>query len=558
LAFAFGAALVVGGGVGSAIWLVLRRPPKELRLVEIVTEGRGLGAVELERRATIPLEIAVNGASGVTAIRSETTQGRSIVRALLAPKADELSVRQEVMQRVQAAALPSAMASPVLAPAGSGVTLTYALVPESGATLATARAIQDWEVTRALLTVPGVVDVDTCGGREERVEVSLDRARSRALGIGPGDVANALSAAAAAFTRFEDVAAVVVATRNGAPVRVSDVARVALGVTSPSCIARREGKDELVLAEVVLRRGEDTKTVAAAVAARLHELTGRWPVRLEPLEMEARARWIHARVSGPDDALAGLVAAAHASPGVRDVFTRRRDDDADVELLARLDPASSPDQVATAMARAFDAVPATRYDLTSPARTLSRDVRIARVRIRGGGDLATLREIATKVVSALGDVPGVTGASAPDARQLPRVTVTPDRAALARLGVSAADVEVAVELSLAGRTVATLQQGARRLDVVVRIEAASAARAIPDVDLDVAGANGAYVSLGAVAQVKLEEEPARIVRDGGERVVDVLFDAKDARAFDAARAKLLASLQLPAGVSLTLSRAGDE
>ena len=579
LALALGAALVVGGGVAGGTWLVLRRPPKETRVVEVVTEGGGLGAVELERSVTIPLEMALNGAPGVAAIESETTARRSVVRARLAPKADLVTVRQEILQRLQTAVLPAETASPVLGPSGSGMTLTYALVPEPTTTLATLRTLQDWEVARALLTIPGVVDVSACGGRAERVEVLLDAARLRALGVGPGDVASALSAAAAsgvganaggsafavrvagAFSRVEDVGAVLVATRNGAPVRVADLAVVRFGAASPDCIARREGREELVLAEVMLRRDADTTAVAAAVSARLRELTGRWPARVEPLEMEARARWLHARVSLTEEsALAGIVAAAHASPGVADVFTRRRDDAPDVELFARLSPAASPDEAATAMARAFEKLPGARYDLTSLARPLARDVRVARVRIRGSGDLATLGEIGAKIVTALGDVPGVSNASVPDARQLPHVAIVPDRTALARLGVSAPDVEVAVQLALAGRAVGTLHQGERRLDVVLRLASTDAAPAVPGAlaDVDVVGASGTYVPLHALAQVKLAEEPARILRDGGERVIDVLFDAKDARALDAARAKLLATVQLPAGVSLTLSRAGDE
>ena len=212
------------------------------------------------------------------------------------------------------------------------------------------------------------------------------------------------------------------------------------------------------------------------------------------------------------------------------------------------------------MARAFEKLPGARYDLTSLARPLARDVRVARVRIRGSGDLATLGEIGAKIVTALGDVPGVSNASVPDARQLPHVAIVPDRTALARLGVSASDVEVAVQLALAGRAVGTLHQGERRLDVVLRLASTDAAPAVPGAlaDVDVVGASGTYVPLHALAQVKLAEELARILRDGGERVIDVLFDAKDARALDAARAKLLATVQLPAGVSLTLSRAGDE
>ncbi len=542
--------VVLVAAIGVIAWRVLARRTKvEPRVVEIVALGQVLGALELERSVTVPIEIAVSGASSVARVSSVTSQDRSVVRALLSPKADEASARMEILERLRSAALPERV-SPALAPAGGGVTLTYALVPAPTTDPIALRTLQDWDVERALLTVSGVAAVSACGGRAKRIEVVIDPARLRAFGIAPTAVVDAI--AGAPRLRMDDLAVLVVASKNGAPVKVADVAAVTVGSASPDCGAFRDGK-ELIVGEVVLRPGADAAAIAAIVA-RLQALSARWPgARLEPLETDARAHWIHARVASPGDATDALVAAARASGDVTDVLTRRRDDE--MEILAHVRTGAAIGDAARAMARAIEKVPGARYDITSPAAPLARELRVVRARLQGE-DLEALRGAADAAVGVLADVPGVHGVAAPDARRSPRATVVPDRSALARFGVSLGSFAELVEVALGGRVAGTLYEGERRFDVVVRLPRIGDAKDLAD--LTIATPSGASVPLTSCAQVKLEDEPARITRDGGRRALDVLFDAPDPRVLEAARARLATTLKLPVGVELTFTRAGEE
>jgi Cu/Ag efflux pump CusA len=268
--------------------------------------------------------------------------------------------------------------------------------------------------------------------------------------------------------------------------------------------------------------------------------------------MEADPPWLHVGLSGPPESNDPALAAVRASPDVMDVLTRRRGDDLDV--LARVRSPRARGDAASAIARALARVHGVRYDITSPVGLLARELRVAGARL-AGADLDVLREAAEKAARALEDVPGVIAPSAPDARVAPRVSIYPDREALERYGISEPSLWSALEMALRGRVAGQLVEGLARFDVIVRVEGPADPAALEA--LEIATPNNARVPLARLARVTRTAEPLRVLHDGRVRVVDVLFDAESERALDAAR-KRLASLPLPAGVVMTIARAGDD
>jgi cobalt-zinc-cadmium resistance protein CzcA len=134
------------------------------------------------------------------------------------------------------------------------------------------------------------------------------------------------------------------------------------------------------------------------------------------------------------------------------------------------------------------------------------------------------------------------------------MSVTPDRAALARFGLSANELTDVLRLALAGRDVGELHDGERAYEIVVRLPEAT-----PETlgALDVPSRTGTRVPLSMVARVIAEEEPTRIVHDQLFRYVDVLFDAPSDRIFEAAKDHVAAQVQLPPDMSVTFAREGD-
>jgi multidrug efflux pump subunit AcrB len=193
----------------------------------------------------------------------------------------------------------------------------------------------------------------------------IDGMRLRAHGIAASALVGAIDAhrgsvsgasvlrTTGAFARAEEVSSLALATPSGVPVRVSDVATIAEVGTKPDCIAARDGK-ESVLAQVSLFPAADVAKTAAAVGARLRELDGRLSAGIELLEMEARAPWVHARLTGAIEESEAIVAAeVQAVDGSRLSLLQ----------LAREDSSSSPTP-----RPASGTSPARRSSMRSPLR----------------------------------------------------------------------------------------------------------------------------------------------------------------------------------------------
>ena len=104
-------------------------------------------------------------------------------------------------------------------------------------------------------------------------------------------------------------------------------------------------------------------------------------------------------------------------------------------------------------------------------------------------------------------------AGRPSAR-VPHLSIEPDRAALARLGLSAADVLLHVEAACGGHPIAPVRRGERRIEAVVRLRDACK-------DLPALRVGAGAVPLAAVARLRRELVPAEIRRAGGVRFVEI-------------------------------------
>ena len=267
--------------------------------VQINTEAAGYSPLEAEQRITYPIETALSGLPGLDYTRSISRYGLSQVTVAFKDGTDIYFARQLVNERVQSAKsqLPEG-AEPTLGPisTGLGEIFMYTVEAKPGAvkTDGTAwnsedlRTLQDWVVKPQLRNTPGVTEVNTIGGFERQYHVTPLPERLSAYGLTMTDVITALEGnnvnRGAGYVEkageqylvrvpgqaatIADLASIVVQTRSGVPIRVADVADVALGEELRTGAATQDGK-EVVLGTVFMLIGENSRTVAEAVAKRL-------------------------------------------------------------------------------------------------------------------------------------------------------------------------------------------------------------------------------------------------------------------------------------------------
>ena len=219
--------------------------------VTVLTEAHGMAPEEVEALVAFPIETSVNGATGVRRVRSSTAQGIAVVWVEFDWGTDIFRARQIVAEKLQtvAAALPSGISAPVLAPVSSvmGEILMIGLTgPQSPTEL---RTTADWTIRRRLLAVPGVAQVIPIGGEVKQYQVIVDPARLLAAGVTLDAVVRAAAGSNANASggvymdkgqeyvirgigrvqSADDVAKTVVALRGGIPVLIGQVADVQIG-----------------------------------------------------------------------------------------------------------------------------------------------------------------------------------------------------------------------------------------------------------------------------------------------------------------------------------------
>jgi len=267
--------------------------------VQINTEAAGYTPLETEQRVTYPIETAMAGLPRLDTTRSLSRYGLSQVTVVFEEGTDIYFARQLIAERLQAlkSQLPTGL-EPQLGPiaTGLGEIFMWTVDAEPGArnadgspiTPTDLRQAQDWILRPILLQVPGVIEVNSIGGHAKQFQIQPDPGRLLAYGVRFADLVTAVTEnnanQGAGFiekrgqqqlirvpgqaTGLDDLGRIVVAERDGVPVRVSDVAELAIGPELRSGAATQNGR-EVVLGTVFMLVGENSREVAKAVAAKL-------------------------------------------------------------------------------------------------------------------------------------------------------------------------------------------------------------------------------------------------------------------------------------------------
>ncbi len=167
-----------------------------------------------------------------------------------------------------------------------------------------------------------------------------------------------------------------------------------------------------------------------------------------------------------------------------------------------------------------------------------------------GGDLQVLDDRAAKVKSILQKVPGITEITVVREVGQPSLTVTPDRAKLARYGLNVSDINTLVDTGIGGEAATQVIQGERQFDLVVRLQEQFRSDQNAIKSLLISTPDGQYLPLSQFADVKEETGASFIYRESNSRYIGVQFSVEGrdlAGAVGEARKKVDDAVKLPIG-----------
>jgi heavy metal efflux system protein len=273
-------------------------------ILEITAQSAGLSAEEMERYFTIPIEVGLAATPGVDVIRSTSFYGLSFVRVVFEYGVDYyFALTQTAINLQQNVNLPNGVTAQIQGTSLVGEIYRYQVVGPPHFGLSNLRTVQDWILQRRLLTVPGVVQVNTWGGTTKEYDVDVDLQKLEAYGVTLPQVISAVgnanvnvggrtinmgqqsvnirgvglmdSGGAADLTqgyKVQDIENVMLSQSQGLPIFVKDVAKVSVGHVPRLGKAGRNHEDDVVAAIVIMNRTLHTNDVVARVRKEIEKI----------------------------------------------------------------------------------------------------------------------------------------------------------------------------------------------------------------------------------------------------------------------------------------------
>lgn len=275
--------------------------------VQINTAAPGYSPLEAEQRITYPVETALYGLPNLSYTRSLSRYGLSQVTVVFEEGTDIYFARNLINTRLGAIKdmLPEGI-EPEMGPisTGLGEIFMYTVQAKPGALQQNGspydamalREIQDWIIKPQLAQVKGVVEVNSIGGYNKQYHVLPDPLKLLNYGLSIKDIELALQAnndnrgagyieregmqllvrSPGQLTSLDDIANVIITQYDAIPVKLSDVADVAIGKELRTGAATQDGK-EAVLGTAMMLIGENSRTVARDVAQKLEQIKSSLP-----------------------------------------------------------------------------------------------------------------------------------------------------------------------------------------------------------------------------------------------------------------------------------------
>ena len=303
LAYMLSGVLVLFGVISFDRIGVDRNPEADFPMITVVTRLPGANPEIIDSSITNTIEKIVNGVAGIDHVESISAPDRSIVRVKFEMDKDIDVAFNEVQVKINQILpqLPEEADPPVVAKVEIGGTPVMWLTLSGDRTLQQLNVYAENEVKKRLETIAGVGEVRIGGERERTIRVELELERMAAFGVTVQDIQAAfrrehvrlpggflvggtgedLLKADLEFHDLESLAGMIVAHREGAPIRLGDVARIEDGVADFRVLARFNGEPTVGIG-VVKVTGANTVEIVNEVKRRLEsEIVPQLPAGVE-------------------------------------------------------------------------------------------------------------------------------------------------------------------------------------------------------------------------------------------------------------------------------------
>ncbi len=266
--------------------------------VEIITQPVGLSAEEVEKIATIPLEVGLAGIRNLEAMRTISLFGLSDIKLYFTWDSDYYWDRVETINRLGLVSLPQNL-TPSISPENPIGEIYRYIVHSPDHNLLAEKEVEDWVLEKQLKTVPGVEAVSGFGGLTKQYHVDVDAAKLNHYHLSLTTLTNAIANAninvggnylevgQQAFdvrglgfiTTLDDIRNIVLNSSNATlnssiavPARVRDVADASIGYAPRLGIVGMNDRDEVVEAIVLMRKYGNTLSTLKGVEAKVRQL----------------------------------------------------------------------------------------------------------------------------------------------------------------------------------------------------------------------------------------------------------------------------------------------
>ncbi len=284
--------VLVIGGITVMLHLPLEAFPDLTNNQVVVTvQCPGMSPVEVEQLVTYPIETSMMGMPKLQMVRSTSKLDLSMVTVIFDDSMDKYLVRQLVAERINQvqSRIPAGL-QPQMNPMSTAFGEVYQYtVSAPNMSLMQIKTLHDWVIRYALLTIPGVSEINSWGGETKQYTAEVDPESLRRFNLTLHDVVTALTNNNANFggsyiehaeqqytvrglgraESIDDLGNIVVSTTNGVPVLLKQVATIKTAAMPRHGAVMRNGQGETVSGMVIILRGENGQEIIKEIKAKI-------------------------------------------------------------------------------------------------------------------------------------------------------------------------------------------------------------------------------------------------------------------------------------------------
>ncbi len=300
-----GVLVFIGVGIAAFFKLNIEAYPNPAPvIIEITAQSPGLSAEEMEKYYTIPMETALYPVPKVTNIRSTSFYGLTWVQVTFSYNVDYyFAYTQVALALQQNISLPNNVMPTIQQSALVGEVYRYQIQGPKDFGLTNLRTVQDWIVARRLMTVPGVVQINSFGGTRKQFSVDVDLQKLDTYNVSVPDIISALSSSNINVGGREiqigqqsvnirgigqiddggsenllkgyhvhDIENIVLKQTNGVPVLLKNVAKISVSHSPRLGVLGRDHDDDVVTGIVVMGRLQHTNEILPKIETAINDL----------------------------------------------------------------------------------------------------------------------------------------------------------------------------------------------------------------------------------------------------------------------------------------------